>query len=83
MGFTQMLLSVAGFNERARRSYDSLGFRVIGSHWDHQSGPDVTTDSRFRDLMHLFRRGSLGLETLFYDMALDKAVWEQTAHIYP
>lgn len=75
MGFTRMLLSVAAFNERARRSYVSLGFRTIGSHWDAYSGPDATRDPHFSDVSHLFRHSGLGLEALYYDMSLDRAQW--------
>ncbi len=75
MGFRRMLLSVAAFNERARRSYASLGFRTIGSHWDAYSGPDATRDPHFSDVSHLFRHSGLGLEALYYDMSLDRAQW--------
>ncbi len=76
MGFTRMLLSVAAFNERARRSYVSLGFRTIGSHWDAYVGPDGTRDARYARLRDYFRHSTLGLETLFFDMVLEKSRWE-------
>ncbi len=79
MGFRRMLLSVAAHNVRARRCYESLGFGTTGSHWDAHVGPDVTRDARFNTVRHLFRRGSLGLETLFYDMRLDRAEWRASA----
>ena len=75
MGFQRMLLSVAAFNERARRSYESLGFRMLGSHWDGHIGPDPTRDPEHRGVRHLFRRGPLGLETLFFDMVLEREDW--------
>jgi len=75
MGFERMLLSVAAHNVRARRCYESLGFVTVGSHWDAHLGPDVTGDSTFADVRHLFRRGPLGLESLFYDMRLDRRDW--------
>ncbi len=75
MGFTRMLLSVAAHNQRARRCYESLGFATSGSHWDAHLGPDVSRDPRFAVVRHLFRRGPLGLESLFYDMRLDRADW--------
>lgn len=75
MGFERMLLSVAAHNTRARRCYESLGFVTIGSHWDAHLGPDVTGEPRFASLRHLFRRGALGLESLFYDMRLERADW--------
>jgi RimJ/RimL family protein N-acetyltransferase len=77
MGFERMLLSVAAHNVRARRCYESLGFQTVGSHWDAHIGPDVTNQSRFADVHHLFRRGPLGLESLFYDMRLEHAEWRK------
>ncbi|HEX8968936.1 MAG TPA: GNAT family N-acetyltransferase [Chloroflexota bacterium] len=75
MGFERMLLSVAAHNTRARRCYESLGFTLVGSHWDAHVGPDVSADPDFAFVRHLFRRGPLGLESLFYDMRLDRADW--------
>ena len=75
MGFQCMLLSVAAHNVRARRCYESLGFTRVGSHWDAHIGPDVTGKPEFAYVRHLFRRGPLGLESLFYDMRLDKKDW--------
>src|SRR5919204_6988155 len=72
MGFRRMLLSVAAHNVRARRCYEKLGFVVLGSRWDAHLGPDVTHDPNFGYVRHLFRRGALGLETLFYEMQLDR-----------
>ena len=78
MGFERMLLSVAAHNVRARRCYESLGFASVGSHWDAHIGPDVTAQARVRrSCAHLFRRGPLGLESLFYDMRLERADWQQ------
>ena len=77
MKFERMLLSVAAHNERARRCYASLGFVPIGSHWDAHQGPDVTRDPAYGDIRRLFRRGALGLETLFYDMRLDRRDWRK------
>src|SRR5438105_13006891 len=68
MAFDRMLLSVAAHNSRARRCYESLGFSTVGSHWDAHVGPDVTGEARFAFVRHFFRRGPLGLESLFYDM---------------
>jgi RimJ/RimL family protein N-acetyltransferase len=75
MGFTRMLLSVAAHNQRARRCYETLGFATSGSHWDAHLGPDVSRDPKFTVVRHLFRRGPLGLESLFYDMRLDRPEW--------
>ena len=75
MGFRTMLLSVAAHNTRAKRCYESLRFVTTGSHWDAHVGPDITREQRFNNVRHLFRRGALGVESLFYDMRLDRADW--------
>ena len=77
MGFERMLLSVAAHNARARRCYESLGFTTVGSHWDAHIGPDITNQPKYAYMRHLFRRGPLGLESLFYDMRLDGAAWRK------
>ncbi len=77
MAFERMLLSVAAHNVRARRCYESLGFTTVGSHWDAHVGPDVSGQPDYTYMRHLFRRGLLGLESLFYDMRLDGAVWHK------
>jgi RimJ/RimL family protein N-acetyltransferase len=77
MGFDRMLLSVAAHNVRARRSYESLGFTTVGSRWDAHIGPDVTSQPTFAYVRHLFRRGPLGLESLFFDMRLEGAAWRK------
>jgi RimJ/RimL family protein N-acetyltransferase len=77
MNFERMLLSVAAHNVRARRCYESLGFINVGSHWDAHIGPDITHDPSFGFVRHLFRRGPLGLESMFYDMRLEQAVWKK------
>jgi RimJ/RimL family protein N-acetyltransferase len=75
MDFERMLLSVAAHNVRARKCYESLGFSNVGSHWDAHVGPDVSGDPKFGAVRHLFRRGPLGLESLFYDMRLERTDW--------
>ena len=77
MGFERMLLSVAAHNARARRCYESLGFTTVGSHWDAHIGPDITNQPKYAYMRHLFRRGPLGLESLFYDMRLEGAAWRK------
>ena len=77
MGFERMLLSVAAHNARARRCYELLGFTTVGSHWDAHIGPDVTSQPKYAYMRHLFRRGPLGLESLFYDMRLEGAAWRK------
>jgi RimJ/RimL family protein N-acetyltransferase len=83
MDFERMLLSVAAHNARARRCYESLGFTTVGSHWDAHIGPDVTSQANYAYVRHLFRRGPLGLESLFYDMRLEAGAWRKlrTEHV--
>lgn len=83
MGFERMLLSVAAHNTRARRCYENLGFHTVGTHWDAHIGPDVTSDPQFASVRHLFRRGPLGLESLFYDMRLDRKTWRKRQNVRP
>ena len=66
---------MAAHNTRARRCYERLGFVSVGSHWDAHIGPDVTSQPEFAYVRHLFRRGALGLESLFYDMRLERRDW--------
>ncbi|HLZ28053.1 MAG TPA: GNAT family N-acetyltransferase [Chloroflexota bacterium] len=77
LGFQRMLLSVAAHNVRARRCYESLGFLTVGSHWDAHVGPDLTRDPQFAFVRQLFRRGPLGLESMFYDMRLERTEWQK------
>jgi RimJ/RimL family protein N-acetyltransferase len=78
MAFERMLLSVAAHNIRARKCYEALGFSTVGSHWDAHIGPDVTQDPQFAFVRQMFRRGPLGLESMFYDMRLERADWRAT-----
>jgi RimJ/RimL family protein N-acetyltransferase len=67
--FSKMYLSVAAFNERARRSYDRCGFQEFSSHWQtFKSDARVLDDPRYASIRHLFRRSAEGVETLMYDM---------------
>jgi RimJ/RimL family protein N-acetyltransferase len=77
MDFERMLLTVAAHNTRARRCYESLGFSTGGSHWDAHIGPDVTSEPGYGFVLHLFRRGPLGIESLFYDMRLERRDWRK------
>lgn len=67
--FNKMYLSVAAFNERARRSYDRCGFQQFSSHWQVlKSEANVLEDPRYASIRHLFRRSPEGLETTMHDM---------------
>jgi diamine N-acetyltransferase len=76
MGFDEMRLDVAAFNERAMRCYEKCGFRYVGKHWtDHPSSlfPPIFREPRYRDVSRFFRRSLLGLEVMYHDMVLDRA----------
>jgi diamine N-acetyltransferase len=78
MGFRDMQLDVAAFNRRGMRSYEKCGFRYVGQHWtEHPSSlfPPVFKDSRYRDVVRYFKRSLLGVEVLYYDMAIDRATF--------
>lgn len=71
MGFRRMLLSVAAYNVRARRSYERCGFRYLGTHWEIiKCNADVFGDERYADLRPLFRRSAGGVEALFHTMEI-------------
>lgn len=76
LGFREIWLDVAAFNNRAIRCYEKCGFRFVGKHWmEHPSSsfPPVLSDPKFRDIASYFRRSLLGIEVLYYDMMLDRA----------
>ncbi|MFN8523217.1 MAG: GNAT family protein [Chloroflexota bacterium] len=72
MGFRAMVLTVAAFNVRARRSYERLGFTYGASHWStFRARTTVLNHPRYADVRDLFRPGTNGFETLMLAMALD------------
>jgi diamine N-acetyltransferase len=78
MGFREMRLDVAAFNRRAMRSYERCGFQYIGQHWtEHPSSlfPPIFRDTRYKDVVRYFRRSLLGIEVLYYDMAIDRVTF--------
>ncbi len=78
LGFREMRLDVAAFNRRAMRSYEKCGFQYVGQHWtEHPSSlfPPVFKDPRYKEVVKYFRRSLLGIEVLYYDMAIDRATY--------
>ena len=74
MRFRRLLLSVAAYNTRARRSYERCGFGYLATHWERiRCEADIFGDDRYRELRRLFRRGRNGLEALFHTMEAKRA----------
>jgi diamine N-acetyltransferase len=73
LGFRRLLLSVAAYNVRARRSYERCGFTYLDTHWERLAcQADIFGDDRYRELRNLFRRGRNGLEALFHTMQVTR-----------
>jgi diamine N-acetyltransferase len=70
--FSMMLLTVAAYNQRARRSYRRCGFRPLHTHWDRfKSRADVLRDPRYARIRHLFRPAGRGVQALMHDMIVE------------
>jgi RimJ/RimL family protein N-acetyltransferase len=81
MGFVRMVLDVAATNLRAVHTYQSLGFRQSGQHYQPASHPSyrlVRLEPNYRHLQRHFRRQGTLLQVLFYDMVLTRQEWQQT-----
>jgi diamine N-acetyltransferase len=73
LGFQRLLLSVAAYNVRARRSYERCGFTYLGTHWERlRCEADVLGDDRYLEVRPLFRTGRAGLEALFHTMVAER-----------
>jgi diamine N-acetyltransferase len=69
LGFQRMLLSVAAYNTRARRSYERCGFRSVSTHWERlKIDANIFADDRYAAIRPLFRRTRTGMEALFHLM---------------
>lgn len=81
LGFQKLVLDVVGYNQRAIRVYQKLGFVKVGQHerpigygkkWFFLNEP------AYADARQFFRRDWLGRHWLLcYDMELTRADWEQ------
>jgi RimJ/RimL family protein N-acetyltransferase len=82
MGFHRMLLDVAATNTRAVHVYEKLGFRHCGKHYRNippEEDLSFLEQGQYQPLLRFFRRHRGVVQLLFYDMVLERAVWEQTA----
>jgi diamine N-acetyltransferase len=78
MGFARLVLDVAATNLRAVRTYRSLGFHLVGQHYQpasHSSYDILRTEPRYRHLQRFFQRQGVAHQVLFYDMAIDREEW--------
>jgi RimJ/RimL family protein N-acetyltransferase len=78
LGFQTMLLDVAAPNQRAVRSYERLGFSLVGSDWraaDSRFDRHLLDDPRYSHLRKFFRWGQHGLYVEFFEMRLLKEEW--------
>lgn len=82
LGFREILLTVAAYNERAQRAYERCGFKVIGSHWDRHDARirRVLRQPRYSAVRTLFRQTTTGLEARFVDMELTAERFQAVCH---
>lgn len=79
LGFGRMLLSVAAYNERARRAYLGCGFQSLGRYWDRHD-PRVRPHlcaSRYDSVRRFFRANGGRLEAQFEDMLLTRERFQE------
>jgi RimJ/RimL family protein N-acetyltransferase len=78
MGFARIVLDVAATNLRAVRTYQALGFRLVGQHYraaGHPSYRILQQEPRYSHLRRFFRRQGTIQQVLFYDMAMTREEW--------
>lgn len=81
LDFERLFLDVAGANERARHVYEKLRFRYCGRHY--RSVPaelslSFLKEKQHRSLRTYFRRHLGRMQTLFYDMVLERRHWRDS-----
>jgi RimJ/RimL family protein N-acetyltransferase len=80
MGFHRMLLDVAATNTRAVHVYEKLGFQHCGKHYRNiprEQDLSFLDQEQYRPLLKFFRRHRGHTQLLFYDMVLEREVWEK------
>ncbi len=80
MGFRRMLLDVAATNTRAVHVYEKLGFRHCGRHYrtiPREQDLSFLEEEQYRPLLGFFRRHRGRMQLLFFDMVLEREVWEE------
>ena len=78
LGFELMVLDVAAPNRRAVRTYERLGFSLVGSDWrvaDSRFDQRVLGSPHYHGLQRYFRQGQYGTYVEFYEMQLAKNDW--------
>lgn len=79
MDFRTLKLDVAGYNYRAQRVYEKLGFVHTGERWNTYPWifmPEVFSDPQYAPVRGFFRSGPGAISVLHYDMELTKEAWE-------
>lgn len=79
LGFQTMVLDVAGPNQRAVRSYISLGFQRIGDDWRNATSAfdsRILHQPQYAPLRQFFRYQHNHLQVQFFEMELLKHEWQ-------
>ncbi len=73
-------LDVAGYNYRAQRVYEKLGWVYVGEHWNTYPSvfmPNIFSDPQLESVRKYFRSGPGSVSVLHYDMELTRERWEE------
>lgn len=83
LGFQAMVLDVAAPNQRAVRSYLSLGFQYVGEDWRDTTfhfDSRILDSPRYAHLRDFFKSSRNGLQVKFFEMRLLKEEWLARRH---
>jgi len=83
LDFQRLILDVAAANRRALHVYEKLAFQRVGSHYRPvPEGVDLSflREARYRNLRHYFRHRFGQTQLLYYDMVLERDIWEKHLH---
>lgn len=82
LGYKVLKLDVAGYNCRAQRVYEKLGWVHTGEHWNTYPSifaPEVFTDPQYEPVRKYFRSGQDTVSVLHYDMMLCRERWQEVS----